>query len=131
MSFDRKDWLAAVEQRNAERRAVGMPQLHQAEVAAERLMEDQIWRVYQQTLQGVLEHIKDCRITLIESLRVPRDDVEFRRAQVEVARCEGWIEALDSAIGLPKQILEGADKALESITKATKKVTSSAAKAAH
>lgn len=134
MSYDRQQWRDSLKRRQSDAVTVmaaptsfQMPP--QAAVLEEQLMADPHWRVYQQLLQGAVERMKVSRLTLLTRLAQPMDAVQTASIQCEVARHDGSIMAMESAISLPRQLAESAAKASESLESAVTKITGESAHA--
>jgi hypothetical protein len=125
MTIDRKDWNVRQAQalgsaaRNANLRA--LERLRQAAVPAEKLMGDDHWRIYQQMLQDAVNRQIENRDRLVLQLMSDtcnsyEDMVRVKRM---IAECEATIRAWQTAIDLPKQLLNGAAEAQQALNDVT------------
>lgn len=129
MTYDRKQYrdlaTGSGERSETVRRSSNLPA--QAAVQAALLMDDANWRAYQQMLQGAIVAMRDSRQKMLERLARPLDAVSMGIAQCEIASCDGAIAALESAIALPRQIVENAEKADQDLSAAVQSITGGSA----
>lgn len=129
MTYDRKQY-SDITARSRERTESGSAHNKlpaQAAVQAALLMDDANWRAYQQILQGAIVAMRDSRQKMLERLARPLDAVSMGIAQCEIASCDGAIAALESAIALPRQIAENAEKAEQDLDAAVHSITGGSA----
>jgi hypothetical protein len=126
MTIDRKDWIEIAkfkQQSNVGQRvqAAGLERLRQAAVPAERLMAEEHWRIYQQMLQAAVEQQTMNRDRLLAQLMSDRCNSyeDMTRVKRMIAECEAMILAWTTAIDLPKQLIESAERAAEALAKTT------------
>lgn len=96
---------------------------HQAEVAADALMGDPHWNLYQQLLAGAVEKLRETQERLrdqLSSVAVVSHD-EIIRAKLLLAETTGIVAGLESALNLPKQIRDEYSKAQQTIAELTAK----------
>lgn len=127
MPMDRRDWIEAARERQQPRRVAGdthgLERLRQAAVPAEKLMADEHWRLYQQMLQGAIEAQAKNRDRLLLQLMsdVCNSYEDMTRVKRLIAECEAMIRAWQTAIDLPKQLLESAERAAAALAAATER----------
>lgn len=93
--------------------------LRQAAVPAATLMADPSWSLYQQMLQASIERTernRDRFIARLNSADCASAEEMFRLKQL-IAECNAMVTAWTAAIALPKQLIENARMAEESISK--------------
>ena len=95
----------------------------QAAVETQLLLADGNWPIYQQMLQGAVEGMKVSRMRMLERMARPMDATATAISQCEIARCEGAIAALESAIALPREVMENAQAAKAMLDEAVSKIT--------
>ena len=123
MTFDRRQYDAILSKKN-KATVPSPPRLPpQAAVEAQLLLADGNWPIYQQMLQGAVEGMKVSRMRMLERLARPMDPTATAIAQCEIARCEGAIAALESAIALPKEVMENAQAAKAMLDETVSKIT--------
>ena len=123
MTYDRNEYRAAVNKQSAAT-VPSPPRLPpQAAVVAQLLLADGNWPIYQQMLQGAVDGMKVSRMRMLERLARPMDPTATAIAQCEIARCEGAIAALESAIALPKEVMENAQAASAMLDETVSKIT--------
>lgn len=123
MTYERRDVNIIREMERAERRRNmraapgGDHLLAQAAVPAETLMSDPHWAVYQQMLQASVVRMEAQRARLVETLTSSNctSAEHMTRVKILIAECDGLISAWRTAIELPKQLLESALKAQETL----------------
>lgn len=94
---------------------------HQAEVAADALMGDPHWRVYQQLLAGAMEKLRETQARLrdqISSVAMVSHD-EIMRTKLLLAETTGILAGIESALNLPRQIRDDYAKAQKTIEELT------------
>lgn len=128
MTIDRKDWVKHLAEQQHPRAAMmrdthNLHLMKQAAVPAEVLMADQHWAVYQQMLQGQVEALIANRDRLVATLMSDACSSyeDMTRVKRLIAECEATIRAFAAAIALPKQLLEGAEKATAELAAITGK----------
>lgn len=95
---------------------------HQAEVAADALMGDPHWKVYQQLLAGAAEKLRETQVRLrdqVSSVAMVSHD-EIMRTKLLLAETTGIIAGIESALNLPRQIRDDFAKAEATIAELTK-----------
>jgi len=127
MPMDLKDWRKQQEEKRAFVRSApnvsGLERLRQAAVPAEKLMADEHWRLYQQMLQGAIEaQVKNRDRLLLQLMSdVCNSYEDMTRVKRLIAECEAMIRAWQTAIDLPKQLLESAERAAAALAAATER----------
>lgn len=125
-AIDRVDWTRLQEIREKERRpqearalAANLNVLRQAAVSAERLMDDEHWRVYQQMLQSSVEQMRLYRARLVDTLLADGCDslTAMTRTKRLIAECDASIRMAEAAIALPRQIQHNGAQAAELLEK--------------
>src|SRR3990167_1125506 len=117
LSFDRKGFEELTRQRSAGRSAqTSQPALHllaQAAVPAAVLMADPNWSVYQQMLQAAVDRTIANRLRLADTLASPAGSTYEQMTRIKhlMAECDGLIAAWKTAISLPRDLVENAERA--------------------
>jgi len=124
VTYERRDFNALREAERAsrykevEKHHLGaLDRLSQAAVPAASLMADPHWALYQQMLQASLERVQANRARLVETLTSAAcaSTEQMTRLKILIAEADGLINAWQTAIDLPKQIQESAQKAQETL----------------
>ena len=109
MSFERSEIVELRKEQREERQRETRQALDQARVEAEKLTGDPAWDVYIQQLQAKLEKAQAKRDGMVQQLADPtivsRETIML--AKLSIANADGYIAALNEAIGLPAQLKEG------------------------
>ena len=115
MTVDLKEWQEmqqrAVQARKPDARNLRL--MVQAEVAAEDLMADQHWRLYQSYLQHAVDVLTDAveeyKRSLVDPSTVNQEFISTIKSMATQAQAK--IEALEWAIKLPRDIVQNGENA--------------------
>lgn len=123
MEADRKEFHKKTEQHALERQQQMMPMVRMlagaAPVMQAMMTESDAWNRYLAILQGFLETIKKSRAMAQDRLSDPTvwEPYQLVKLKSDVLQATAMIEALETAIQLPKALLEGGEAAKEIISK--------------
>ena len=113
--FSLEEFRAAAKGRSMTMRAAAplIERAQQAAVAAEALMADQHWALYQQLIAGSIEQITRQRDILTAALAAPAtvNPDEIWRLKGQIAELTGMKVALDLALSLPRALVDDGNKA--------------------
>lgn len=121
--FERKEWLERINSqppglgRRASTDASLIERAQQAAVAAEALMADQHWALYQQLIAGSIDRITKLRDGLIAKLASPAvvNMDEMWGLKGQIAELTGMRAALELALSLPRALADDGAKAAETL----------------